>query len=169
MAITTYTGTISGSTITANFTDPISGLNTQAQAGRKPHFIYYGIEGLDSSTTEMDSTFQLLLDDDYELEAMLLTKDGGVATTVVTAQFDGTVKSDGSFNDSILLEKTWSVSLTASGTGREYASSDYRTTTSQRLWLKKGVPYFMRMTSDNATAQTTTDLMLALISRRRRR
>lgn len=165
MALTPYTGTIAASTLNNNFLDKSSAI-VQANATAKSHVLQHRVPGLDSASTELERTWEFTPDDDYELRLLALYKEQAAATVGVTLTLE--LESVGANGSWYLLDKTWSISMTTTATTTQHFRQAYTSASGQRLFLKKGVPYRLKLTSSSATAMDVVDGIMVLRGRRRR-
>lgn len=100
--------------------------------------------------------------DNFELVAMQLNVEGATASDVHTF----TLSVYGGGGAEYLLDKTVSVSVTSTGTGREDAGQNYDSTTGDKLMLRRGVPLLLALSTDSAGVDY---LQGTLILRSRRR
>lgn len=166
MSLTNFTGTVALSTLRANFDDKTTALTSQAVAGQKDQTIPLFVPTLTSATLLRDRSVAITPQDDMEVRMLFArgTADAAARTLKAVVTVDNG-------DTEYVVEQTIDAEHTSAGAGtldtRSAPDGDFRTTTSVRVRLLKGVRY--RFAVECTTAGTFTDVAAALQLRSRRR
>jgi hypothetical protein len=168
MALVTLAGTISAADLNTNFSDKSNTLNINNLKGKKE--FQYDLEIYDADNTAAKVPFQTLdftPPDDLELRVvgMFMNSASAVPTLTLTISAIDIAEvsvSDYLLNQSIVLTKQAVV-------GQTDATRDSRLADSAtKIFLKKGITYRMRVTSNSATVVDYVQCFMYCRTRRRR-
>ncbi len=161
---TPFTSPISATELQTNFDAHTSALTTQATEGQKYQQMEVERVSLGANTEIWLRTCDFTPQDDLELIALGLSKEGGVGGILISLE----LKQQGDSTE-YALDKEWKVSFTTAGLGAEHSRTGFIDPTGDRLTLKRGVTYSLELTSDTVTAIDRVYGFILLKSRRRRR
>lgn len=122
------------------------------------------IQAIDATSSSDASVMTLIWtpQTNYELLALRLVTEGATAADVHT--FTLSVNTPGG---EYLLDTTPSVTVTATGTGREQAATGYTTTTGTRLNLVRGVPLKLTLSTTSAGVDYLQGTLVLRTARRK--
>lgn len=161
MALVPFTGTVSASTLRANFDDATTTLAGAFTAGVKDHVVSHIALAFSGTGTAVADFLDFRPPDDMEVRVLRIVATDGTAGRTVTATL---TQTDG--DTSYLLDQTFSVSATTV-IGTVNANLDCRTVTqSRRVVLARGVRFRLTLAT---SAGPVTSLQAALVLRTVRR
>ena len=153
MALTAFTGTVSASTLNANFDDKTAAIAAANAAGQKDQTVTCIKQALAAGDLVANRSYAWTQQDDATVQ--ILYAGGTVAGAGVTLTVTLTVdNSDTRF----LVDNTCTATVTSSGAGyvdtRSGTQTDFRTVTGFRMRLLKGVRYRLTLSTSGGAGVT---------------
>ena len=162
MALTAFTGTVTAALLNSNFNDARPAITTQATDGQVDMVVHHKALLVASAGTAVGDYVDFSPQDDMELRVLRVYATDAAASQVVTATL--AVANGGT---TFLCDQTISVSVTTGAGTIVQASADYRTVTSTRVRLLKGVPYRLSLGRDTGTIDEARAMLVLRTIRRR--
>lgn len=162
MALVPFTGLVTAALLNSNFDNARAAITTQAAANFVDMVVHHKSLLLASTGTAVSDFVDFSPEDDMELRALRVYAFDATAGQIVTATL-AVANGDTTY----LCDQTISVPVTTGAGTAVQATADYRTVTSTRVRLLKGVPYRLSLGRDTGTIDEARAMVVLRTVRRR--